>query len=157
MQIKLLKKSLVLNLYYDKIVFCEHWIAPTLSKSKGWVQQAAIALATPPKYHFPILFVLSVILNSLLYFAFDVTFAIYILYTCISYFSCQIGVCHVPRFPFKTLLISKDWRVWCRQGRFQNGKCYNCLLGILYFVCFFLNSYFFVPSFARSYIYLLFI
>lgn len=36
--------------------------ARTFSKSRGWVQQAAIALAIPPKYHLPTLLVLSVIM-----------------------------------------------------------------------------------------------
>lgn len=36
--------------------------ARTFSKSRGWVQQAAIALANPPKYHLPTLLVLSVIM-----------------------------------------------------------------------------------------------
>lgn len=32
---------------------CQH----TLSRSSGWVQHAAPALATPPKYHFPTILV----------------------------------------------------------------------------------------------------
>lgn len=56
-------------------------IARTFSKSRGWVQQAAIALAIPPKYHLPTLLVLSVIMIYV-FFVLDlfITFAIYILF-----------------------------------------------------------------------------
>lgn len=68
--------------------------ARTFSKSRGWVQQAAIALAIPPKYHLPTLLVLSVIMIYVfLVLDLFITFANYILFV-----HTHLHICyHVPR------------------------------------------------------------
>lgn len=73
--------------------------ARTFSKSRGWVQQAAIALAIPPKYHLPTLLVLSVIIiNAFLVLDLLITSANYVLFAHIYTYHIIFAITdHVPR------------------------------------------------------------